>query len=147
VPPVEAVPNRSAQRPSIEMGMPCWLSSGPASCPVPTQTGVAQTALGIRYLVDAPDVIFIPGSPEATHKSYEYQASIIPTSIKDPQTGFVLQHVVAQAGPTRHHHQQRAERHSGRPQPVSAWDDVVKQWKAAGGDKVRAELENALLHA
>ena len=28
--------------------------------------------------------------------------------------------------------------------PVSSWDDVLSQWKAAGGDQVRTEFEQAL---
>ncbi|HEY0803776.1 MAG TPA: extracellular solute-binding protein, partial [Pseudonocardiaceae bacterium] len=115
--------------------------------PVQTQAGITQTVLGIRYLVDAPDVIFIPGNPQATRKSYEYQASIIPTSIKDPQTGLfsdTWSRKQGQLGTIINNAQNDIL--AGR-QPVSAWDDVVKQWKAGGGDKVRAELENALQHA
>jgi putative aldouronate transport system substrate-binding protein len=115
--------------------------------PVQTQAGVTQTVLGIRYLVDAPDVIFIPGSPSQTRKSYEYQASIIPTSIKDPQTGLfsdTWSRRQGQLGTIINNAQNDIL--AGR-QPVSAWDDVVKQWKAAGGDKVRTELEQALKQA
>jgi putative aldouronate transport system substrate-binding protein len=115
--------------------------------PVQTQAGITQTVLGIRYLVDAPDVIFIPGNPQATRKSYEYQASIIPTSIKDPQTGLfsdTWSRKQGQLGTIINNAQNDIL--AGR-QPVSAWDDVVKQWKSAGGDKVRSELENALQHA
>jgi putative aldouronate transport system substrate-binding protein len=114
---------------------------------VPTQAGVTQTVLGIRYLVDAPDVIFIPGDPKATRKSYEYQASIIPTSIKDPQTGLfsdTWSRKQGQLGTIINDAQNDIL--AGR-QPVSSWDDTVKQWRAAGGDKVRSELEAALKQA
>ncbi len=114
--------------------------------PVQTQAGVTQTVLGIRYIVDAPDVIFIPGSPEQTRKSYEYQKSIIPTSIKDPQTGLfsdTWSRKQGQLGTLINNAQNDIL--AGR-QPVSAWDDVVRQWRSGGGDKVRAELETALAH-
>ena len=112
--------------------------------PAQTQEGVAQTALGIRYIVDAPSVIFIPGNPAATRKSYDYQASIIPTSIKDPQIGLYSDtwaRKQGQLGTIINDGQQDII--SGR-KPVSAWDDIVKNWKQTGGDKVRTELEDAL---
>lgn len=112
--------------------------------PAQTQKGVTETVLGIRYIVDAPDAIFIPGSSNATRKSYEYQKSIIPTSIKDAQTGLfsdTWSRKQGQLGTLINNAQNDIL--SGR-KPVSSWDDVVKQWKATGGDKVRAELEQAL---
>lgn len=112
--------------------------------PVQTQTGVTETALGIRYLVDAPDVIFIPGNPTATRKLYDYQASIIPTAVKDPSIGLYsdawsrLQGVL---GTIINNGQNDVL--SGR-QPVSYWDQVVSNWKSQGGDQVRTEFQQAL---
>ena len=91
-----------------------------------TQAGVSQTVLGIRYIVDAPDAIFVPGNPAATRKSYEYQASIIPTVGDGPAGRPVLRRLVAQ-GPGRSAPSQRlTERILSGRKPVSAWDDVVK---------------------
>lgn len=114
--------------------------------PVQTQAGVTQTVLGIRYIVDAPDVIFVPGSPEQTRKSYEYQRSIIPTSVKDPQTGLfsdTWSRKQGQLGTLINNAQNDIL--AGR-QPVSTWDDTVSQWKSGGGDQVRIELQEALQH-
>jgi putative aldouronate transport system substrate-binding protein len=114
------------------------------SSPALTQAGATQTALGIRYIVDAPSVIFIPGNPEASRKSYDYQASIIPTSIKDPQIGLysdTWSRKQGQLGQIINDGQQDII--SGR-KPVSAWDDIVRNWKQTGGDKVRTEFEEAL---
>jgi putative aldouronate transport system substrate-binding protein len=111
--------------------------------PVRTQAGVAQTALGIMYIVDAPSVIFIPGIPAAGQKSYDYQKSIIPDSVRDAQTGLysdTWSKKQGQLGQLINDAQQDII--SGR-KPVSAWDDTVKNWKAMGGDKVRSELEEA----
>ncbi|MFL6143963.1 MAG: hypothetical protein ACJ72N_19130 [Labedaea sp.] len=111
--------------------------------PAQTQEGVTQTALGIRYIVDAPSVIFIPGNPEATRKSYDYQASIIPTSIRDPQVGLYSDTWSRKQGQLGQIiNDAQADIVSGR-KPVSAWDDAVKSWKQTGGDKVKAEFEEA----
>ena len=117
-----------------------WRAGGPQQ----TQAGITQTVLGIRYIVDAPDVIFIPGNPAATRKSYDYQASIIPTAVKDPTLGLfsdTWSRKSGQLGTIVNDAQNDIL--SGR-KPVSAWDDVVKEWRSTGGDKVRAEYEQAL---
>ncbi|WP_027343273.1 type 2 periplasmic-binding domain-containing protein [Hamadaea tsunoensis] len=112
--------------------------------PVQTQAGITQTVLGIRYIVDAPDVIFVPGNAGATKTSYEYQKSIIPTSVKDPTVGLfsdtwsrkraALDTIVNTA---------QGDVLAGRT-PISAWDQTIAQWKSAGGDQVRAEFEKQL---
>jgi putative aldouronate transport system substrate-binding protein len=112
--------------------------------PTPTQAGLTQTVLGVRYIVDAPDTIFVPGDPEATKACWDYQESIIPTSVKDPtvalfsetysRTGAVLaQHVADAANDIL----------TGR-KSLSSWDSAVAQWRSAGGDRIRAEFERQL---
>jgi len=115
-------------------------SGGPAQ----TQAGITQTVLGIRYIVDAPDVIFIPGNADATRKSYEYQKSIIPTAVHDAQTGVFSDTWSRKQGQLGQLiNDAQADILSGR-KPVSVWDDVMKQWREGGGDKVRSELEEAI---
>jgi putative aldouronate transport system substrate-binding protein len=111
--------------------------------PARTQEGVTQTALGIIYIVDGPSVIFIPGNADATRKSYEYQKSIIPTSVRDPSVGLysdTWSRKQGQLGQLINDAQQDIL--SGR-KPVSSWDDAVKTWKTTGGDAVRKEFEEA----
>ncbi|MFY1671124.1 extracellular solute-binding protein [Plantactinospora sp. WMMB334] len=112
-----------------------------------TRDGVNQTALGIRYIVDAPDVIFVPGEPEATRKSYEYQASIIPTALRDPTLGLFSDAWSRRSGQlgTLIGDAQREILAGNRP--VSEWADVVRQWREAGGDQVRVEFEEALANS
>jgi putative aldouronate transport system substrate-binding protein len=110
--------------------------------PVPTQAGVAQTALGIRYIVDAPDVIYIPGRPEATKLSYDYQKAIVPDSVPNPVVANglfsdewsrkqpVLGGIVSNG---------QNDIIAGR-QPLSYVDEMRAQWKAQGGDQVRKDF-------
>ncbi|MET0237879.1 MAG: extracellular solute-binding protein [Kibdelosporangium sp.] len=112
--------------------------------PQQTQAGITQTVLGVRYIVDSPDVIFIPGNPGATRKSYDYQASIIPTSVADPTLSLfsdTWSRKQGQLGTLVNDAQ--FDILSGR-KPVSHWDEVLKQWRSAGGDKVRGEFEEAI---
>jgi putative aldouronate transport system substrate-binding protein len=112
--------------------------------PSQTQAGLTQTVLGIRYIVDAPDVIFIPGNAGTTRKCYEYQASIIPALVPDPTLSLfsdTWSRKQGQLGTIIN--DARNDILSGR-KPVSAWDDVIQQWRSTGGDKVRTEFEEAL---
>ncbi len=112
--------------------------------PSPTQAGLTQTVLGIRYIVDAPDVLFVPGDEAATRRCYAYQKAIIPTSVKDPtvslfsetnnRTGAVLAQNLTDA---------MNDILAGR-QPLSSWDGAVRTWRSAGGDRMRAEYEKQL---
>ncbi|MEV4532893.1 extracellular solute-binding protein [Asanoa sp. NPDC049518] len=114
--------------------------------PVYTQAGVSQTALGIRYIVDAPDTIFIPGRPDATQTSYDYQKTIIDTSVPDPVVANNLfsdewsrkQPVLGQIVLNGQN-----DIIAGR-QPLSQLDQVISDWRAQGGDKVREEFTEQL---
>jgi putative aldouronate transport system substrate-binding protein len=112
--------------------------------PVQNQAGVTQTALGIRYIVDAPDVIFIPGNPNATRKLYEYQASIIPTAYRDPTIGLFSDTWSRKSGQLGTIVNNAVNDILSGRKPVSSWDDALQQWKAAGGDQARTEFEQAI---
>ncbi len=117
------------------------------SSPILTQTGVTETALGIRYIVDAPDVLFVPGQPQATRKAYDYQASIIPISVKDPTFGlFSNAWSTKQAALSLIINTSQNDILQGRA-PVSSWSDTVKAWQQAGGNQVRTEYEQQLAKA
>jgi putative aldouronate transport system substrate-binding protein len=112
--------------------------------PAQTQAGITQTVLGIRYIVDAPDVIFIPGNADATRKSYEYQKSIIPTVVKDA-TVSLFSDTWSRKRPALDKLLSDAQNDilTGR-EPLSAWDDVRKTWKSTGGEAARSEFEQQL---
>ena len=114
--------------------------------PVYTQAGVSQTALGIRYIVDAPDTIFIPGLPDATRASYQYQKDVIDTSVPDPVVANGLfsdewsrkQPVLGQIVLNGQN-----DIIAGR-QPLSHLDEVIRNWRSQGGDQVRKEFTEQL---
>jgi len=112
--------------------------------PAQTQAGVAQTVLGIRYIVDGPDVIFIPGNSEATKASYEYQKSIIPTSLKDPTVGY-FSDAWSRKRPVLDNLQNTAQNDilAGR-KPLSSLDDTIREWKSSGGDECRQQFQEQI---
>jgi putative aldouronate transport system substrate-binding protein len=110
--------------------------------PVYTQAGVSQTALGVRYIVDAPDVIFIPGQPDATRKSYEYQKEIIPTSVPDPViANGLFSDEWSRKQPVLGGLINNGQNDiiAGR-QPLSHLDEIIKNWRSQGGEQVRKDF-------
>jgi putative aldouronate transport system substrate-binding protein len=112
--------------------------------PVQTQAGVTQTVLGIRYITDSPDVLFVPGEAQSTRDLYEYQKSIIPTSVRNPcvalfsETYNTIGAIIAQDMTDSMN-----DILTGR-KPLSSWDDAVKSWRSSGGDQMRSEFEKQL---
>ncbi|WP_238014868.1 extracellular solute-binding protein [Dactylosporangium sp. AC04546] len=114
--------------------------------PVYTQAGVTQTALGVRYIVDAPDAIFIPGNPEATKSSYEYQKAVIATSVPDPViANGLFSDEWSRKQPVLGGIVNNGQNDiiAGR-QPLSHLDEMIKNWRSQGGDKVRQEFTEQL---
>lgn len=114
--------------------------------PVYTQAGAAQTALGIRYIVDAPDVIFIPGKPDATKASYDYQKAVIGTSVPDP----VVSNGLFSDEWSRKQPVLGALVNNGQNdiiagrQPLSYLDEIIKNWRSQGGDQARKDFTEQL---
>ncbi|MET7401888.1 extracellular solute-binding protein [Dactylosporangium sp. NPDC005572] len=114
--------------------------------PVYTQAGVTQTALGVRYIVDAPDAIFIPGNPEATKTSYEYQKAVIGTSVPDPViANGLFSDEWSRKQPVLGGIVNNGQNDiiAGR-QPLTYLDEMIKNWRSQGGDKVRQEFTEQL---
>ena len=112
--------------------------------PAPTQAGLAQTVLGVRYITDAPDTIFVPGNPEATKACYEYQKAIIPTSVKDPTVSLFSETYSRTGGVLAQHLSDAMNDILTGRKSISSWDSAVSQWRSSGGDKMRAEFEKQL---
>ncbi len=112
---------------------------------VNNKTGQGEVpGLGIQYIASAPTVLYYAGQPQATKDLFAFQQKFVPMSVQDPTLGMdsttkgrstgTLNSKIADA----RHAVMRGQ------QPVSSWDDVMKQWRSAGGDQIRSELEAAL---
>jgi putative aldouronate transport system substrate-binding protein len=96
--------------------------------------------LPIRYICDAPPVSFYPGDPDAAKRQHAYDVDTIPLGVVRPDLGLhsdtfertqakLLQITVDGLNAVV----------TGR-QPLSYWDDVFKQWGAAGGTAAATEF-------
>ncbi|HLL68903.1 MAG TPA: extracellular solute-binding protein [Micromonosporaceae bacterium] len=98
------------------------------------------TNLPIKYVGQAPTVLYLPGYPDVARAVYEWEKVVVPKSVSNPADGLVsptdtakrtqLDQLIgdAVAGIT-----------FGR-KPLSAWKEAVTQWRQAGGDQIADEL-------
>jgi putative aldouronate transport system substrate-binding protein len=108
-----------------------------------TPKGTAEDINSVAYIADAPSPIYEPGHPEEVKKEYDYQLKAVPRTVANPAVDLFSNTSVTQ-GPALGTllQQARVDILQGH-KPLSHWDDVVKQWRREGGDKMRKEYEEA----
>ena len=111
--------------------------------PQPTQQGLVDTVVPWKNISGPPDYLFSASSQEYVSVAYaaqkEHFAQTVPNAIvglyspTDGSKGITLKNTLTD---------RLLEIVFGK-QPVSAWDDIVKEWRTNGGDAIRAEYEKA----
>jgi putative aldouronate transport system substrate-binding protein len=96
--------------------------------------------LPIRYICEAPPVSYYPGAPDAAKRQYEYDKDTIPLGVVRADLGLHSDtYERTQAKLIQIQNDGITAIVTGR-QPVSSWDTVLKNWKAAGGDASATEF-------
>jgi putative aldouronate transport system substrate-binding protein len=110
-----------------------------------TKTGQGEVpGLGIQYIASAPTVLYYAGQPQATKDLFDFQQKFIPMSVQDPTLGMDSKTKARASGALDSKIADARHAVMRGQQPVSSWDDVMKDWRAAGGDQIRQELEASL---
>ncbi|TDE98802.1 hypothetical protein EXU48_00945 [Occultella glacieicola] len=112
--------------------------------PVLTELGETEASGGtfpIEYLIDGPRPNYYPGRPQVAQDIYDHMQQVIPTGVRNPTVGLysATQGTVGGRLNTTLNDATNAIL-LGR-EPVSSWDDVVADWRSAGGDSIRSEYE------
>ncbi|GAA2825744.1 extracellular solute-binding protein [Nonomuraea rubra] len=111
--------------------------------PEPTSLGKAEVKLPLEYVADAPHVLG-PRPRERVDAQRAYQERVVPAIVRNPAAALYSDTAVNKGGTlTKIIDQAELDIVSGR-KPVSHWDEVVKQWRAQGGDQIRRDYETAL---
>jgi putative aldouronate transport system substrate-binding protein len=112
--------------------------------PTLTQTGQTNTALPIRYLADAPAVVYQPGRPQDADVQHAYQTKVLAKVAVNPTVG-----LFSNTNATKNAVLDKAisdgvkEIVQGR-KPLATLDDLVKTWRSSGGDAMRKDYESQL---
>ncbi|MGW2115168.1 extracellular solute-binding protein [Streptomyces zhihengii] len=114
---------------------------GKSGAPETTKLGEVEnvTNLPFRYLAEGPQVLFVPGQPEAVRAMHAWQQKVVPVAIRNASFG------LQSATGTKHGTTLKAQMEdtitsviAGRT-PLTAYDDAVKKWRSQGGDRMAEE--------
>jgi putative aldouronate transport system substrate-binding protein len=109
--------------------------------PRTTQLGQVEniTNLPFRYLAEGPQVLFVPGLPDATRALHAWQQKVVPVAIRDASFG--LQSTTSNAqGTTLKAAMDDAITSvvAGRAS-LSSLDGAIAKWRSGGGDRMADE--------
>ncbi|WP_152364381.1 extracellular solute-binding protein [Microlunatus speluncae] len=112
--------------------------------PTLTKTGQTNTVLPIRYLADAPPVIYQPGRPDDADQQHAYQTKILATSVADPTDGLFSNTLATQNATVDRNVTDGLKAIIQGRKPFAEWDRLIDTWRQQAGDKIRAEYEDQL---
>ncbi|MEV4176309.1 extracellular solute-binding protein [Nonomuraea sp. NPDC049709] len=99
-----------------------------------------NNTLPFRYIGTAPSVLYLPGYPETAQATYDWQKATLPRSIPNPANGLRSATQVSKSAQMGQIMGDGIAAITFGRKPLSAWKDVVTQWRNAGGDRVAEEL-------
>lgn len=108
------------------------------------KTDLGKTEIGpLTGLTNAPQVAYYDVAGDAQDMQ-KIQVDLLSTAIDNPTWGLFSQTEVAKSAElTQLEADRRVAIVLGR-EPLSAWDQFIKDWKSRGGDQIRKEYEEAL---
>ncbi|WP_327657108.1 sugar ABC transporter substrate-binding protein [Streptomyces sp. NBC_00483] len=98
------------------------------------------TNLPFRYLAEGPQVLFVPGRPEAVRTLHAWQEKVVPVTIRNAAFGLVSRTDVAQGATLRALMDDTITAVIAGRSSISDLDAAVKKWRSRGGDKIAQEL-------
>lgn len=109
--------------------------------PIATALGQVENTvnLPIKYLCDAPQVLYLPGAPEAVKRNHAWQTKVAPMLVRNPRFGLQSEtntRVGASIDTLRT--DTIGSVVAGR-KSLSAWDDAVKKMRDQGLDRIAEE--------
>ncbi|WP_329134778.1 extracellular solute-binding protein [Streptomyces sp. NBC_01476] len=112
-----------------------------AGDPIPTKRGLSESNVNfpVKYLCDAPQVLYLPGRPDDVRRNHAWQTKVAPMLVRNPRFGLQsdAQSRVGAAIDTIRTDAIGAVV-SGH-KPMSAWDDALKKMRGQGLDRIAAE--------
>ncbi|MEV0611949.1 extracellular solute-binding protein [Nonomuraea sp. NPDC050404] len=99
-----------------------------------------NSTLPTRYLGQAPTVIHLPGYPDVAKAVHDWEKAILPNSVASPADGLRSATAVSKGAQMGQIVGDGIAAITFGRKPLSAWKDIVAQWRQAGGDQVADEL-------
>src|SRR5205823_6269809 len=111
--------------------------------PQPTQQGQVDTVVPWKNISGPPDYLFSSSSAEYVPVAYAAQKEHFAQTVPNPTVGLYSPTDGSKGITLKTTFVDRMNEILFGKQPVSAYDDILKDWRTNGGDTIRAEYEKA----
>jgi putative aldouronate transport system substrate-binding protein len=115
--------------------------------PVLTAKGTTNTVLPIRYMADAPGVLYQAGRPQDADTQHAWQSREIHTCVDNPALGLFSNTYASKNTPVDKTFQDGLNQIIQGRQPVSSLDTLISAWRQGAGDGMRHDYEDQLQKA
>jgi len=111
--------------------------------PAPTQQGLSDTIVPWKNIGGPPDFLFSSSSTEYVPVTYQAQQEHFASTVPNPIAGLYSPTDGSKGIALKNTFVDRLNEILFGKQPLSAYDDLVKDWRSNGGDTIRTEYEQA----
>ncbi|MGC4941005.1 extracellular solute-binding protein [Kribbella sp. DT2] len=115
--------------------------------PVPNAVGVLETGIGLQYISDSTLALYWAGKPIIAQNQHKIQQKVASRLVPDASYGLYSDTQSKQQTQLAKKMTDLENQIVQGNKPVSEWTAAVATWRSSGGDKMRAELEQALSDA
>jgi putative aldouronate transport system substrate-binding protein len=115
---------------------------GKDGSPQPTKLGEVEnnTNLPLKYLAEGPQVLFVPGMPDAVRALHAWQQRTVPHAVRNASYGLQSRTKNAQGTTLKAMLDDTVTGIVAGRIPLSEWDAAVKKWRSRGGDRMAEEF-------
>ncbi|HEY3478898.1 MAG TPA: extracellular solute-binding protein [Streptomyces sp.] len=109
--------------------------------PIPTALGQVENTvnLPIKYLCDAPQVLYLPGQPDAVKRNHAWQTKVAPMLVRNPRFGRQSETSTRVGAAIETLRTDTIGSIVAGRKPLSAWDETVKKMRSQGLDQIAEE--------
>ncbi|MFF3847751.1 sugar ABC transporter substrate-binding protein [Streptomyces sp. NPDC002328] len=97
------------------------------------------TNLPFRYLAEGPQVLFVPGRPDAVRALHAWQQKVVPHAVRNASYGLQSGTYTSQGTTLKALMDDTVTAVIAGRAPMSDYDAAVKTWRSRGGDKMAEE--------
>ncbi|MDX3709378.1 extracellular solute-binding protein [Streptomyces europaeiscabiei] len=99
-----------------------------------------NTNLPLKYLAEGPQVLFVPGMPDAVRALHTWQRKVVPHAIRNASFGLQSATKNSQGTTLKALVEDTITGIVAGRLPMSEWDATVKKWRQRGGDRMAEEF-------
>ena len=112
--------------------------------PQPTKQGQTDTSVPWRNIEWSPDYLYDATNPDFTQNTYKEMSDIFALGQFSPTLGLYSATDFSKGAQLRQKMTDGVNSIMFGREPVSSYDQLVKDWRANGGDQIRAEYGKAI---